>query len=60
VFFEELFRAFAGIEETAAPARIRSNLVNGFKRMPVRLLAQADADAGGEHVPGELGLQYPP
>lgn len=60
VFFEELFRAFAGIEETAAPARIRSNLVNGFKRMPVRLLAQADADAGGEHVPGELGLQSPP
>ena len=37
VFFEELFRAVAVIEETAAPERIRSNLVNGFKRMPVRL-----------------------
>ena len=37
VFFEELFRSLAGIEETAPPARIRSNLVNGFKRMPVRI-----------------------
>jgi cytochrome P450 len=37
VFFEELFRTFSHVEETAAPARIRSNLVNGFKRMPVRL-----------------------
>jgi cytochrome P450 len=37
VFFEEFFRHFAGIEELASPARIRSNLVNGFKRMPVRL-----------------------
>jgi cytochrome P450 len=37
VFFEEFFRHFAGIEESAPPARIRSNLVNGFKRMPARL-----------------------
>jgi cytochrome P450 len=37
VFFEEFFARFAGIEEIATPARIRSNLVNGFKRMPVRL-----------------------
>lgn len=39
VFFEELFRSVGHIEETATPARIRSNLVNGFKRMPVRLEA---------------------
>ncbi len=37
VFFEELFGTVGRIEETAAPARIRSNLVNGFKRMPVRV-----------------------
>ena len=37
VFFEEFFRQFRGAEPLAAPARIRSNLVNGFKRMPVRL-----------------------
>ena len=37
VFFEEFFRQFRGAEPLATPARIRSNLVNGFKRMPVRL-----------------------
>jgi cytochrome P450 len=37
VFFEEFFTTFSGVEETTPPARIRSNLVNGFKRMPVRL-----------------------
>ena len=37
VFFEEFFRHFSGIEALGPPARIRSNLVNGFKRMPVRL-----------------------
>ena len=37
VFFEEFFTTFRSVAETAPPARIRSNLVNGFKRMPVRL-----------------------
>lgn len=38
VFFEEFFQQFKGIELLAEPSRIRSNLVNGFKRMPVKLL----------------------
>lgn len=38
VFFEEFFKAFQGIESLGEPVRIRSNMVNGFKRMPVRLL----------------------
>ena len=37
IFFEELFRTVGSIEATGSPARIRSNLVNGFKRMPVRM-----------------------
>ncbi len=37
VFFEEFFRAFAGIEAAGPARRIRSNLVNGLKAMPVRL-----------------------
>lgn len=38
VFFEEFFKMFKGIELLDEPARIRSNMVNGFKKMPVRLL----------------------
>lgn len=38
VFFEELLSTFATIELTGEPARVRSNLNNGFKRMPVRLV----------------------
>jgi cytochrome P450 len=38
VFFEEFFKAFAGIESRGLPQRIRSNMVNGFKRMPVQLV----------------------
>ena len=37
IFFEEFFRHFTGIEATGAARRIRSNLVNGHKYMPVRL-----------------------
>lgn len=37
VFFEEFFRTFSGIELTGEARRIRSNLVNGLKAMPVRL-----------------------
>ncbi len=40
VFFEEFFRMFSGIESTGEPARIRSNNINGLKRLPVRLLAR--------------------
>lgn len=38
VFFEEFFRRFRGLELTGEPVYIRSNIVHGFKRMPVRLL----------------------
>jgi cytochrome P450 len=37
VFFEEFFRTFSGIEQTGPVRRIRSNMVNGPKAMPVRL-----------------------
>jgi cytochrome P450 len=37
VFFEELLATFPGIELTGEPVRIRSNLNNGLKSLPVRL-----------------------
>jgi cytochrome P450 len=37
VFFEELLRAFPVIELTGEPVRLRSNLNNSFKRLPIRL-----------------------
>jgi cytochrome P450 len=37
IFFEELLSTFRTIELAGEPARVRSNLNNGFKRMPVRL-----------------------
>jgi cytochrome P450 len=37
VFFEELLTAFPSIELVGEPVRVRSNLNNGFKRLPVRL-----------------------
>jgi cytochrome P450 len=37
VFFEELLRTFPTIELTGEPVRVRSNLNNGLKRLPVRL-----------------------
>jgi cytochrome P450 len=37
VFFEEFFRHFSSIEETGEPVFIRSNIIHGFKQMPVRL-----------------------
>jgi cytochrome P450 len=37
VFFEEFFRHFASIEPCAEPVYIRSNLIHGFKEMPVLL-----------------------
>ena len=37
VFLEELLASFATIEPTGAPVKIRSNLNNGYKRMPMRL-----------------------
>jgi cytochrome P450 len=37
VFFEELFRMFPDIEQTGPARRIRSNLNNGLKSLPVRL-----------------------
>ncbi len=38
VFFTELLRSFARIELAEDPVRVRSNLNNSFKRLPVRLL----------------------
>jgi cytochrome P450 len=37
VFFEELFARFAKVELNGAPARMRSNELNAWKRIPVRL-----------------------
>jgi cytochrome P450 len=37
VFFEELLTTFGTIEETGEPSRVRSNLNNGLKRLPLRL-----------------------
>lgn len=37
VFFEELLGTFTGIELVGEPARIRSNLNNSLKRLPLRL-----------------------
>lgn len=37
VFFEELLDATGHIELTADPVRVRSNLNNGYKRIPVRV-----------------------
>ena len=39
IFLEEFFRVFSGMELTAEPVYIRSNMVHGFKDMPVRLLS---------------------
>lgn len=38
VFFEELFATFPNIELSGEPMRIRSNLNNSLKRLPVRLI----------------------
>ena len=40
IFFEEFFRQFKGIEMTGASTYIRSNIIHGFKHMPVRLTAR--------------------
>jgi cholest-4-en-3-one 26-monooxygenase len=37
IFFEELLSRFRTIEPAGEPARTRSNFINGYKRMPVRL-----------------------
>ena len=37
IFFEELLATFPAIELTGAPVRIRSNLNNGLKALPVKL-----------------------
>ncbi|QFU77426.1 cytochrome P450 [Halioglobus maricola] len=40
IFLEEFFREFKGMELLGEPTYIRSNMVHGFKDMPVRLLAR--------------------
>jgi cytochrome P450 len=39
IFFEELFAAFSVVELVGEPRRIRSNLNNALRSMPVRLVA---------------------
>jgi len=39
VFFEELLATFPTIEAAGEPVRLRSNLNNSYKRVPVRLIA---------------------
>ncbi|KMO67991.1 cytochrome P450 [Mycolicibacterium chlorophenolicum] len=39
LFLHELLETFPGIELTDKPVRVRSNLVNSYKRIPVRLTA---------------------
>ena len=41
VFFEELFRRFEAVELTGRPRRLRSNLNNAIKEMPIRLRPRA-------------------
>jgi cytochrome P450 len=38
VFLEAFFERFAGIELTGEPARMRSNELNAWKKIPVRLV----------------------
>ncbi len=40
VFFEEYFRRFRAIELTGQTRRVRSNLINGLKYMPVRVTSR--------------------
>jgi len=37
VLFEELFRRFPNVQLDGPPERLRSNFINGIKRLPVRL-----------------------
>ena len=37
VFFEELLSGFSDFELSDTPAKVRSNLTNGYRRLPVRL-----------------------
>ncbi len=37
VFFEELLNAFESIELAGDPIRLRSNFINGYRQLPVRL-----------------------
>jgi cytochrome P450 len=41
IFFEELLGTFREFELTGVPRRVRSNLNNGLKELPVRLVAAA-------------------
>ena len=38
IFFEELLQSFSSITLAGDPVRLRSNFVNGFRRVPVRLV----------------------
>jgi cytochrome P450 len=45
VFFEELFRRFERVELLGPPRRLRSNLINGVKEIPVRMVPRARRSA---------------
>jgi cytochrome P450 len=38
IFFEEFFKRYKSISLEGEPKRIRSNLVNGLKHMPVKII----------------------
>ncbi len=40
VFFDEFFKAFDSVELTGTPKRLRSNMTNSLKSMPIRLTAR--------------------
>ena len=40
IFFEEYFKRFKSIELAGEPKRIRSNMTNGFKYLPVKMTAR--------------------
>ena len=41
IFFEEFFRHFDKVESNAEPVFIRSNMIHGFKDMPLTLTPAA-------------------
>jgi cytochrome P450 len=45
VFFEELLSRFSDIELIGEPVRVRSNLNNAYKRLPVRMVRREPAPA---------------
>ena len=41
IFFEEFFKRYKSTEQIGEAKRIRSNLVNGLKQLPVKIVKRA-------------------